>query len=56
MTREQRHEGRLAQAHALAVKRARRGIPYDSSDVDDTEIHSDDLIIAERAAAARPGI
>ena len=55
VTREQRHEARLVRAHTLAVKRARRRNPDDSSDVDEAEIQGDDLVIAERAAAARPG-
>ena len=54
VTREQRHEARFARAHTLAIKRARRGNPYDSSDVDEAEIQGDDLVNAERAAAARP--
>ena len=55
VTREQRHEARLVRAHTLAVKRARCGNPDDSSDVDVAEIQGDDLVIAERAAAARFG-
>ena len=55
VTNEQRHEARVARAHALAIKRARRGNLDDSSDVDEAEIQGDDLVIAEQAAAARPG-
>ena len=55
LTREQRHEARFARAHAHAIKRARRGNPHDSSDVDNDEIQGDDLVNAERAAAVRPG-
>ena len=53
--REQRHEARLVRAHALAVKRARHCNPDDSSDVDEAEIQGEDLVIAQRAAAARYG-
>ena len=55
VTREQRHKARLVRAHALAAKRARCPNPDDSSDVDEAEIQGDDLVIAKRAAAARPG-
>ena len=55
VTREQRHKARFARAHALAIRRARRGNPDDSSDVDEAEIQGDNLVNAERAAAARPG-
>ena len=55
VTSEQRPEARLARAHAIAIKRVRCGNPDDNSDVDKAEIHGDDLVIAERAAAARPG-
>ena len=53
--RKQRHEARLVRAHTLAVKRARRGNPDDSSNVNKAELQGDDLVIAKRAAAARPG-
>ena len=55
MTREQRHEARFSRAHALFIKRPRRGNPDESSEVDEAEIQGDDLVNAERAAAARPG-
>ena len=55
MTREQRHDNRLVRAHALAAKRARYRNPDNSSDVGEAEIQGDDLVIAELAAAARPG-
>ena len=53
-TREQHNKARLQRRHALAVKRARRTAPQDSSDDDEAELYGDDLAIAERAAAARP--
>ena len=52
MTREQCHETRFPWAHALAIKRARSGNSDGSSDVDKAEIQEDDLVKAERAAAA----
>ena len=55
VTREQLKEARLVRGHELAVKRARRGNPDDSSENDEVEIQGDDLLNAERAAAARPG-
>ena len=55
VTREQCHEARLVREHALAVNRARRRNPDDSSDVDEAKIQGEDFVIVERAAAARPG-
>ena len=53
-TREQRNEARLQRKHKLAVKRSRRTLPDDASEDDEAEVQGDDLIIAQRAAAARP--
>ena len=54
VTHKQRHKARLARAHALAIKLARRRNPDDSSDVDEAVIQGEDLVIAERAAEAPP--
>jgi hypothetical protein len=54
-TREQRQEARLHRKHQLAVKRATRPFQQMSSDEDEDEVQGDDLIRAQRAAAARPG-
>ena len=55
VTREQRHEERLQRKHQLAVKRAKQRNRENSSDDDEDEVQGDDLILAQRAAAARPG-
>ena len=53
VTREQRHEAHLQRQHQLAIKRANCTNRENSSDED--EVQGDDLILAQRAAAARPG-
>ena len=53
-SRAKKEEARLQRKHALAIKRARRTKPEDISDDDEAEVHGDDLILAERAAVARP--
>ena len=55
VTREQKHEARLQLKHAIAFKKAKRGNIDDSLEDDKAELVNDDLIVAQRAAAARPG-
>ena len=55
VTRKKQHEARLQRKHAIALKRAKRGNIDDSSENDEAELVGDDLLVAQRAAAARPG-
>jgi hypothetical protein len=55
VTREERNEARLQRKHQLAVKMATKQNRENSSDEDEAEVQGDDLVVAQRAAAARPG-
>ena len=55
ITQKQKHEARLQRKHAIALKRAKRGNIDDSSEDDEAELGGDDLVVAQLAAAARPG-
>ena len=55
VTREERNEARLQRKHQLALKRSKQQYRENSSDDDEVEADGDDLIVAQRAAAARPG-
>ena len=53
-SRAKKDEARLQRKHALAIKRARRTQSEDISEDDEADVHGDDLILAQRAAIARP--
>ena len=55
VTREPKHKARLQRKHAIALKKARRGKLDDSLEDDEAEVIGDDLIVAQRAVAERPG-
>ena len=54
-SRAKKEEARLQRKHALAINRARSTQFDHISDDDEAEVQGDDLIIAQRAAYARPG-
>ena len=54
VSRARKEEARLQRKHALAIKRARRTQSENISEDDEAEVQGDDLIQAQRAAAARP--
>ena len=53
--RNERYEAQLARKHARVVKNARALRPDNGNDGDsDGELHGNQLLVAERKAAARP--
>ena len=55
-SRNERYEGQLALKHSRVVKKACALRPDNGGDGDsDGELHDNQLLVAERQAAARPG-